>query len=78
MDSAAQQLDSGVDTTNPDFTGNVSNGNPKVYQAFDFQNMEASAASKKKSCAVVSIILRGTKTRPDFNRVIKKISRKGL
>jgi len=34
--------------------------------------------TKKKSCAVVSIILRGTKTRPDFNRVIKKISRKGL
>lgn len=34
-------VDSGVQTTNPDFTGTVSNGNPKVYQAFDFTNMVA-------------------------------------
>ncbi|TME80824.1 MAG: hypothetical protein E6I43_12935, partial [Chloroflexi bacterium] len=34
-------VDSGVDVGNPDFVGNVSNGNPKVYQVFDFQNMVA-------------------------------------
>lgn len=34
-------VDSGVDVGNPDFTGNVSNGSPKVYQVFDFQNMVA-------------------------------------
>ena len=34
-------VDSGVDLTNPDFIGNVSNGNPKVYKVFDFENMVA-------------------------------------
>ncbi len=34
-------VDSGVDMNNRDFTGNVSNGSPKVYEAFDFANMVA-------------------------------------
>lgn len=34
-------VDSGVDTTHPSFTGNLTDGNPKVYQLFDFANMVA-------------------------------------
>ncbi|MBI4888976.1 MAG: S8 family serine peptidase [Acidobacteria bacterium] len=38
-------MDSGVDTTNPDFTGNVTSGQPKVYQLYDFVNMVANNTS---------------------------------
>jgi subtilisin family serine protease len=34
-------VDSGVDVTHPEFSGTVSNGQPKVYQQFDFTNMAA-------------------------------------
>ncbi|WP_117880517.1 S8 family serine peptidase [Aureibaculum luteum] len=34
-------VDSGVDPNHPEFSGNVSNGNSKTYQAFDFGNMVA-------------------------------------
>ncbi|MEL7427071.1 MAG: S8 family serine peptidase [Bacteroidota bacterium] len=34
-------VDSGVDTNHPEFTGNVSSGSSKIYQAFDFSNMVA-------------------------------------
>jgi subtilisin family serine protease len=34
-------VDTGVDTTHPEFTGTVSNGQPKLYQAFNFTNMVA-------------------------------------
>src|SRR5882724_3682306 len=40
-------VDSGVDVTNPDFIGNVSNGQPKVYQVFDFQNMVANNTARQ-------------------------------
>ena len=29
-------VDNGVDATHPEFAGNVSNGQPKLYQRFDF------------------------------------------
>jgi subtilisin family serine protease len=54
-------VDSGVDTGNPDFTGNVSNGSTKVYQAFDFQNMVANNSSRQGGhgtcCAGISTAL---------------------
>jgi subtilisin family serine protease len=34
-------VDSGVDLTHPDFSGTVSNGQPKAYQRFDFVTMTA-------------------------------------
>jgi len=34
-------VDSGVDTNHPEFSGNVSDGSSKIYQAFDFSNMVA-------------------------------------
>ena len=34
-------VDSGVNAAHPAFSGNVTNGNPKVYQLFDFANMVA-------------------------------------
>jgi subtilisin family serine protease len=33
-------FDGGVDVTHPDFSGTVSNGQPKVYQQFDFAEMQ--------------------------------------
>jgi subtilisin family serine protease len=33
-------FDGGVDVTHPDFSGTVSNGQPKVYQQFDFATMQ--------------------------------------
>src|SRR5262249_5443543 len=54
-------VDTGVDTGNPDFTGNVSNGNPKVYQVFDFKNMAADNANRQGGhgtcCAGISTAL---------------------
>ena len=35
-------VDTGVDATHPEFAGNVSNGEPKLYQVFDFTNMVSS------------------------------------
>jgi len=40
-------VDSGVELGNPDFIGTVSNGNSKVYQVFDFQNMVANNNSRQ-------------------------------
>src|SRR5262249_128327 len=40
-------VDSGVDVGNPDFTGTVSSGAAKVYQAFDFQNMVANKNARQ-------------------------------
>lgn len=34
-------VDSGIDAAHPAFAGNLTNGNPKVYQLFDFTNMVA-------------------------------------
>ena len=33
-------VDSGVDANNQDFSGNVTNGNPKIYELYDFANMQ--------------------------------------
>ncbi|WP_179220100.1 S8 family serine peptidase [Rhodococcus sp. NCIMB 12038] len=38
-------VDSGVDATHPEFTGNLSNGQPKLYHVFDFANMVANMSS---------------------------------
>ncbi|HET8735799.1 MAG TPA: S8 family serine peptidase [Pricia sp.] len=38
-------VDSGVDPNHPDFSGTVSDGSPKIYQAFDFANMVANTNS---------------------------------
>ncbi|HEU0094109.1 MAG TPA: S8 family serine peptidase [Vicinamibacteria bacterium] len=40
-------VDSGVDVGNLDFSGAVSNGSPKVYQIFDFQNMVGNNNSRQ-------------------------------
>jgi len=54
-------MDEGVDVTNPDFTGNVSSGATKVYQAFDFVNMVANNTSRSGGhgtcCAGISTAL---------------------
>jgi len=34
-------VDTGVDAGHPEFSGNLTDGNPKVYQLFDFRNMVA-------------------------------------
>jgi subtilisin family serine protease len=38
-------FDGGVDVTHPDFSGTVSNGQPKVYQQFDFATMQPNMSS---------------------------------
>jgi subtilisin family serine protease len=48
-------VDGGVDVTHPDFSGIVSNGQPKVYQQFDFffmePNMDRPAGNHGTCCA---------------------------
>jgi subtilisin family serine protease len=54
-------MDSGVDSTHPDFTGNVSDGSAKIYQLYDFVNMVANnnslAGDHGTACAGVSTAL---------------------
>ena len=54
-------MDSGVDANNPDFTGNLTNGNPKIYQLYDFFNMVANnnslGGSHGTCCAGVATAL---------------------
>ncbi len=52
-------VDSGVNTNHPQFNGNVSNGQPKVFSAFDFSNMvpnnNSLGGSHGSCCASASV-----------------------